>query len=46
MQVRRGDKNNANLRDEILSEGQPFYETDTHKLKIGDGKKTNTRSAR
>lgn len=40
MQVRRGDKNHADLRDEILSEGQPFYEMDTHKLKIGDGKST------
>lgn len=38
MQVRRGDKRHASLRDEILNEGQPFYEIDTNKLKIGDGK--------
>lgn len=40
MQVRRGDKAHATLRDEKLREGQPFYEMDTHRLKIGDGKST------
>ena len=33
----RGESSAVSANDPVLAAGQPFYELDTHKLKIGDG---------
>ena len=37
IQLKRGSYNSLSTSNIVLEEGQPSYETDTHRLKIGDG---------
>lgn len=37
IQFMRGTSTSASSSNQVLQAGQPFYETDTHQLKIGDG---------
>lgn len=37
IQFMRGESSAVSANDPVLAAGQPFYELDTHKLKIGDG---------
>ena len=37
IQFLRGTKSNVTASTKVLADGQPLYEKDTHKLKVGDG---------
>lgn len=37
IQFLRGPKNKVEASNKVLADGQPLYEKDTHKLKVGDG---------
>ena len=37
IQFLRGTKSKITASNKVLADGQPLYETDTHKLKVGDG---------
>ena len=40
IQFMRGTSSQAQSDNPVLAAGQPFYETDTHKMKVGDGSTT------
>ena len=37
IQFLRGTKSKVEASTKVLADGQPLYETDTNKLKVGDG---------
>lgn len=37
IQFLRGTQSAITASDRVLADGQPLYEKDTHKLKVGDG---------